>query len=415
MQFSNLQPIGAPGGFGQVYKCNDENGIIFALKMLIKFEGEASLRFDREVRIMSRLQHPNIIKVIASNLQVMNKFYVMPLYSQSLLQLIPTIAQNSYEQYRVITTLLNAVSYLHSEGVFHRDLKPANVLCNTTTDLAITDFGLSIQESSNSSTLTQYVNYGTIRYCSPEQQSNMHQVDHRTDIYALGYIIEDILSNFGSIPITDNTLKYIIERCTNKQRDNRFNSVDEIQNIITAYYSKLFAWNTQNAIDSLLLKVKDHSINQSELITLANQILSDNDGEKIENFFHDIPSTLYSWLEQNHFDLLRNLVEVVCKYWNQGGWPFSYIDFVADTSISIFEASNSPSIRGLVLYRLIDLANYYNRWYAMGIATKLVVCIDDDFALQAEFASHIKASKINLLNILPDGYCLPEMIKKLYE
>lgn len=92
MQFSNLQPIGAPGGFGQVYKCNDENGIIFALKMLIKFEEEASLRFDREVRIMSRLQHPNIIKVIASNLQVENKFYVMPLYSQSLLQLIPRIA-----------------------------------------------------------------------------------------------------------------------------------------------------------------------------------------------------------------------------------------------------------------------------------------------------------------------------------
>lgn len=150
------------------------------------------------------------------------------------------------------------MSYLHS--YFHRDLKPANVLCNATTDLAITDFGLSIQESSNSSTLTQYVNYGTIRYCASEQQSNMHQVDHRTDIYALGYIIEDIFSNFGSIPITENTLKYIIERCTNKQRDNRFNSVDEIQNIITAYYSKLFAWNTQKAIDSLLLKVKDQSI-----------------------------------------------------------------------------------------------------------------------------------------------------------
>lgn len=414
MQFFNLQPLGAPGGFGQVYKCNDENGTIFALKMLIKTEEEASLRFDREVRIMSRLQHPNIIKVIASNLQVENKFYVMPLYSQSLIQLIPQIAQNSYEQYKVITTLLNAVSYLHSEGVFHRDLKPANVLCNTTTDLAITDFGLSIQEGSKSSTLTQYVNYGTIRYCSPEQQSNMHRVDHRTDIYALGCIIEDIFSNFGSDAITDNTLKYIIEKSTNKQRDNRFNSVDEIQNIITAYYSKLFAWNTQNAINSLLLKVKDHSINQSELITLANQLLSDNDGEKIENFFHDIPSTLYLWIEKNHYDLTKNLIEIVCKYWNQGGWPFSYIDFVADTSLSIFEASNSPDIRGLVLYRLIDLANYYNRWYAMGIATKLIVNIDDDLVLQAVFASHIQASKISLLNILPDGYCLPEMIQKLY-
>lgn len=65
----------------------------------------------------------------------------------------------------------------------------------------------------------------------------------------------------------------------------------------------------------------------------------------------------------------------------------------------------------MVLYRPIDLANYDNQWYAMGIETKLIVCIDDDFALQVEFASHIKASKINLLHILPDGYCLPEMIK----
>lgn len=414
MQFSILQPIGDPGGFGQVYKCNDENQNIFALKMLINTDGDSALRFDREVRIMSRLQHPNIIKVIASNLQAEKKFYVMPLYAQSLQELIPLIKNNPYEQYNVITTLLNAISYLHSEGVFHRDLKPANILCNSSTDLAITDFGLSIQEGSDSSTLTKFENYGTARYCSPEQCANMHNVDHRTDIYAVGYILEDILSVYGSVQITDTTLRYIIDKSTKYRREERFNSISEIQDIITAYYSKLFGWNPSNTVDNLLLKLRDNSITQAEIISLSNQLLSDNDGEKIENFFHHMTPPQYLWLEKQSSDLINNLIEIVCDYWNQGGWPFSYIDYVADTAEFIFQNSHSPSSRGLVLYRLIYLANYYNRWYAMGKASNLIVNLDDDFALQSEFASHLSQDKISLNNILPDGYQLPTMIQKFY-
>ena len=101
-------------------------------------------RFEREVRLLSRLNHPNIVKIIASNLVADQKFYVMTLYQCSLTSVIPHLVNDYSRQLLIINSILSGIQYLHSEGVIHRDLKPDNILCNSDTDIVITDFGLGI-------------------------------------------------------------------------------------------------------------------------------------------------------------------------------------------------------------------------------------------------------------------------------
>lgn len=198
MKYNRIRQIGKEGGFGQVFECEDEYGNKYALEVLKNNSEFGIQRFEREVRLLSRLNHPNIVKIIAGNLVADQKFYVMTLYQCSLASVIPHLVNDYSRQLLIINSILSGIQYLHSEGVIHRDLKPDNILCNSDTDIVITDFGLGIQINSDSSTMTKTTVFGTYRYCSPEQWSNSHEVDYRTDIYSMGKIIEDIVTNFGA-------------------------------------------------------------------------------------------------------------------------------------------------------------------------------------------------------------------------
>ena len=236
MKYKCIKQIGKEGGFGQVYECVDENGNNYASKWL-KDDSEFSIqRFEREVRLLSRLNHPNIVKLIDYGQVGEQKFYVMPLYSSCLSSEIPELSKDYNRQLTVINSILTGIQYLHSEGVIHRDLKPDNILYNSDTDIAITDFGLGIQISSDSSTMTQTRNFGTYRYCSPEQELNSHDVDCRTDIYAMGKIIEDIVTDNRSDQNINSGIRMIIDKCTKQRKEERFNSVAELQKCINNVY-----------------------------------------------------------------------------------------------------------------------------------------------------------------------------------
>ena len=308
MRFDLEKQIGDPGGFGKVYQCKDENGQIFACKILENKSDIGMKRFEREVRLLSRLNHPNVMKVITYNISDEQKFYIMPLYGCSLRKLIPMIANNPYAQYCVLNAVLNGIAYLHSEGVVHRDLKPDNILYNNENDIVITDFGLGIQHESDSTTLTMGMNFGTMRYCSPEQYSDMHTVDCRTDIYALGMIIEDIVTNYNTIQNNDSTIKYIIDKCTKKDKNDRFNKIEEVKHILEAYYCRLFGWQQKSSIDELLLKLEKNQVTQTEVIDIANQVIKEKDKGKIETFFSNISQNNYAYLEYDSLVLTRDLI-----------------------------------------------------------------------------------------------------------
>ena len=415
MKFNLEKQIGEAGGFGKVYQCKDENGQVFACKMLEDKSDIGMKRFEREIRLLTRLNHPNVMKVITYNISDEQKFYIMPLYGCSLRKLIPTIVGNAYAQYCILNAVLNGIAYLHSEGVVHRDLKPDNILYNNENDIVITDFGLGIQYDSDSTTLTKGLNFGTMRYCSPEQWSDMHTVDCRTDIYALGMIIEDIVTNFNTIPNSDSTIKYVIDKCTKKDRNDRFGKIEEVKYILEIHYYRLFGWQQTSSIDELLLKLEKNQVTQAEVIDIANQVIKENDKEKIETFFANISQNNYAYLEYDSLVLARDLIQQLCSYWNQTGWPFSYIDLIADMSEKIYNMSKDPEIKSLILYQIMDLAIYYNRWYAMGTVKRLFSNLETDIPVQSDLAMRLRKERLSIYKIFETENQLPTMIKEVYQ
>lgn len=232
--------IGEPGGFGDVYDCHSELGDRYAIKMLKTDDENAVLRFQKEVRLTSRLNHPNVIRIIACDTEGENKYYIMPKYQCSIVQIIPMLYNNFDRQYNVITEILNGLIYLHEQGVLHRDLKPQNILYNSDTDIAISDLGFSRQIDSDSLRLTQYGDvFGTQRYISPEQAQNSENVDDKTDIFAFGKILEDIVTNFLQYPIPNDEIGYIIDKCTNPHANRRFASSRELKSMVDNVYQNM--------------------------------------------------------------------------------------------------------------------------------------------------------------------------------
>src|ERR1035437_4115221 len=121
------------GGFGVVYSCNrDGDSVLYALKELqAGSPPEAVERFITEVRILSSLDHPTIVKVHGKRLNSAPQFYVMPLYNRSLDGDLATLAGNETRIQPIFSAILNGVEYAHAQGVIHRDLKPLNVLMNS--------------------------------------------------------------------------------------------------------------------------------------------------------------------------------------------------------------------------------------------------------------------------------------------
>lgn len=408
------EQLGETGGFGKVYKCQDENGQFFACKVLQDTTEMGIKRFEREIRLLSRLNHPNVMKLITYSISEQHKSYVMPLYNESLKTMIPRIAGDTYAQYCVLNAILNGVAYLHSEGVIHRDLKPDNILCNSITDVVVTDFGLGIQFDSDSTTLTRGVNLGTYQYCSPEQLNDMHTVDYRSDIYALGKIIQDVITNYNSIPNQDLIMKYIIDKCTKQNKNERFERVEEVKYMLDTYYSKFFGLQQRTSIDEMLLKLERNLVKDREIIDIANQVVIEADRAKIEVFFSNISLANYQYLENDSSTLTKGLVEQLCEYWEQTGWTYSYIDSIADLGVKIYNMSNEPDVKALILYHIMDLAIRYNRWYAMGRVKLLFDDVMTNIPVQSDLVMLLRKKKLSIYNIFDSESQLPKMIREIY-
>lgn len=415
MNYNLIKPIGKEGGFGQVFECEDEYGNKYALKMLKDNSEFGIQRFEREVRLLSRLNHPNIVKIIASSLVTEQKFYVMTLYQCTLSSVIPLLGNDYSRQLLIINSILSGIRYLHSEGVIHRDLKPDNILCNSDTDIVITDFGLGLQINSDSSTMTKTTVFGTYKYCSPEQATNSHDVDCRTDIFSMGKIIEDIVTNYGANRNINSSIRMIIDKCTMQNREDRFSSIAELQNFINNVYNLLMGEDDSQQLDDALLRLSSNKIIYDELIDLALKLQENSDKEKTETFFSNINDWAYQYLEKTNLVLMQGLVKSICNYWDQGGWPFSYIDRIADCGSKIFRLSNNAEIKADVLYLIMDLSIYYNRWHAMRVVIDLFNEVWVDVALQTRLAMKLNEKRLDIDVIFTNGEALPPLINNIYK
>ncbi len=203
------------GGMGTVYKATDrELDRVVALKVIrpeMAYHPEILARFKQELILSHRVTHHNVIRIYDLGEAQGVKFITMELIEGRNLQSILEERKRASPEEAVDITrqVCQALEAAHGVGVIHRDLKPQNIMVDAAGRVVVMDFGLARTVRGNG--LTQQGAFlGTIEYMSPEQALGT-ELDQRSDIFALGLILYELLS--GELPFgSDNALVSLIKR-----------------------------------------------------------------------------------------------------------------------------------------------------------------------------------------------------------
>jgi serine/threonine protein kinase len=190
------------GGFAVVYLVQDrKTRTHLAVKVLRKELLVSQVlveRFRREIRLASRLDHPNILPVIFSSDAADFAYYAMPrVKGKTLKELLRTNGKlPATEAVRLLRDLASALAHAHERGVAHRDIKPSNIMLEVGGKPLILDFGLArALAAAEGSTLTVSGEIiGSPQYLAPEQAAGDRNLDHRCDIYNWGLLGYEMLA-----------------------------------------------------------------------------------------------------------------------------------------------------------------------------------------------------------------------------
>jgi serine/threonine-protein kinase len=259
-QFDRFQILGhlAQGGMSDIYRAYD---VVAKAEVTLKIPDQSMIgdpgqyeRFKRELEVTNTLRHPAILRGLGSGSYNRTPFLATEFIDgKSLRVLVEEEAPMPPERATaLLRKVAEGVAYCHANGVVHRDLKPENVLVRADGQPVIIDFGLALTKTSHRVT---YANLsaaaGTPDYMAPEQIEGQRG-DARTDIYALGTILFEMLAGRtpfsgdnslavmaqhlrGSAPRLDREapgvsprLAAIVARCLARKPDERFASVEAL-------------------------------------------------------------------------------------------------------------------------------------------------------------------------------------------
>ena len=171
-------------------------------------------RFDREIKLLARLRHPFVLPLHDSGAAAGALYFVMPYIDGESLRsrLLRDGRLPLGEALDIVRQVADALAYAHGEGVVHRDVKPENILLSRHGHALLADFGIARGAASVAGTAPAMTEVGmalgTATYMSPEQALGTQDVDGRTDVYALGCVLYEMLA--GRAPFVGPTTLSVI-------------------------------------------------------------------------------------------------------------------------------------------------------------------------------------------------------------
>lgn len=380
-KFLDTKKLGS-GGFGEVWLCTrQEDGEVFAKKRLLdSVDDDGIARFQREVRLLSRLDHPNIVKVVGFHLKDAPYWYVMPRYRHTLYREIPSLDGDTDRIVPIFSAILAAMEHAHAEGVIHRDLKPENVLMNDDEDVVVTDFGLGrcLDSQSTRHTITGF-GMGTFLYMAPEQMTDAKNADFRSDIYSLGRILLEMFKGRLTSPVTDTSslddgVAHVIEKCTKPDPNRRYQSVTELKQEFLAVLGVTAALSPYDEITELLSvlvagKRTDKRVAE-RLLDLLRQHRSDTD--VVHEVMMKLPGYVATMLLEIDREQVRGLIGTFVSHATSQSWGFTYTDEIGTQCKQLFHSLDDPYVRADLIHCVMDVGSGHNRWYVMGVFDELM-------------------------------------------
>lgn len=210
-----LQDKLGEGGMGVVYRARYvvKNWPV-AVKLLpdhIASNPTMVARFERELEVLNKLRHPHIVRCFGGKCESNQRFYAMELVEGGTLDdIITKKGRLGWEQaVEYAEQMCSALEYAHELGIIHRDIKPGNFLVTPTGKLKLSDFGLAAVVAGNRITAAGKT-LGTFHYMAPEQIRGKPPVSAKTDLYALGCVIFEMLT--GHPPFDGETPAEILHQ-----------------------------------------------------------------------------------------------------------------------------------------------------------------------------------------------------------
>jgi len=208
------------GGMATVYLAHDLRHDRKVAVKVLRPELAAVIGADRflaEIKTTANLQHPHILPLFDSGAADSFLFYVMPfIEGESLRDRLTRERQLPVpDAVRIANEVASALDYAHRHGVIHRDIKPENILLHDGRAV-VADFGIALAASTAGSRMTETgMSLGTPKYMSPEQALGERTIDARSDVYALGCVLYEML--VGEPPFNGPTAQAIISRVINAE------------------------------------------------------------------------------------------------------------------------------------------------------------------------------------------------------
>jgi serine/threonine protein kinase len=375
MKYKRIAVISRDSGQGEVWRGEAGDGQPVAIKYVklpvaIEDAGTELRRFEREISCMTQLDHPNIVKILGANLTSATPFFVMPLASGSLRDLLPLhpAGMPEAEAVEMILRVLDAMAYAHKNEVLHRDLKPENILIFKEQP-SVADFGLGRRLQSGSTTITMAnVGLGTLQYSAPEQLLNGHDGDERSDVYSLGRVFYEMLTGKVPFPRMDlqavpGRFRHVVFMATRDDPDARYQSVSAMIRDLKLVVNNYESMRTPLQRASGLFTAIAQGGSSSDAIALSRLLIEQGDDvELYQAFVRHLTPPMASALAKVSIDSYEQIVMAFDKFADiRHDWDFC--DKVADALVALYKATTSTELRTTILRRLMLVGTSHNRFY----------------------------------------------------
>lgn len=387
------------GGMGCVLLVEGlQGGGQVALKYCPNEDEVIRRRFGREVRIMSSINHHNVMPVIWHNENYDPPYFVMPLAARTVADQARAYPDLKYVL-DIFMGICAGVQAIHSAGYTHRDIKPHNALMMPDGRVVVTDLGLARFDERDSTALTRTTMFlGTTLYCAPEQMmlGGSRDADARTDVFQLGKVLYELVTGHQPALIDEHRLPlglgHVVTRATQQQPDRRYKSVaqimDAVQNFMRAQDPAAAASSQFDVIVEQarsLIESGKYDVKNCEAILETLPQLAGDSGIYTEQF-ERVPKDLLRVMADTMPHLLERPLELYCNAVEDvvGGYNFAHAEIVADRMSSIFNGAAGATLKITALKATLIAAVKLGRYAAMEVFDRMISSINSpDIAVPA--------------------------------